>query len=651
MSIRLWPKDYNHLSNLNRGELTILRNAARNFTKGHLAVSIDPLGLSTETEKMGMYISPKEGLITFSIKSGQIDPNMIDIYIQLVKILETKIYNRLIDSKHLIVRNGEYKCLKMPYKHVFVFSDVKFAKADLTPEQKQKLYSYATYSFFQPITATGKEKSIKELKIFSDCRMPYDPEFTGLSELKCRAIFERLAPEYAVIMNEREDIKISTSSVTVKDEDMMITGKEQELKTFLLDEYQVGLVNEMGKGHRVILANPGAGKSVLLLSKAFKYASMYKQSKVLLTCFNANLADLYNLKLACADFGSNNNLYIMTLHKLVKKLYSDYLHQNLAGNIATDEEIEKCIALVRNGTIKVRFKAIFVDEVQIFEPLYLELCYYLLEDTDDRLFLMAGDLNQAVRKMSRKGDAPWKRIRDVKLDFKGRVRYIEKNYRNTKEIAEYIKNMLTKMNARLTMLGMINSMEYEYNSFKVGEQPSLALNVKKGISRMDIQKEVIAAVEEISTKYKIPYSDIAILFPYRQHQSFRYYILNWIENGLKDEFIPYTLIINTGNTPFGHTRIANTNGVILSTIDSALGLDFRAVILAGLYPYNYVFNEDGTSHAINSWAEIKAMNSELQSQIQSQLRALYTSCSRAREVLYVLSDLNPGTPMEEILKK
>ena len=36
----------------------------------------------------------------------------------------------------------------------------------------------------------------------------------------------------------------------------------------------------------------------------------------------------------------------------------------------------------------------------------------------------AGDLNQAVRALSRKGDAPWKRMNGVHLDFTGRVRYI-----------------------------------------------------------------------------------------------------------------------------------------------------------------------------------------------------------------------------------
>ena len=40
--------------------------------------------------------------------------------------------------------------------------------------------------------------------------------------------------------------------------------------------------------------------------------------------------------------------------------------------------------------MKLRFKAIFIDEVQIFDPQYLELCYLgFLEDAEDNVFLMA----------------------------------------------------------------------------------------------------------------------------------------------------------------------------------------------------------------------------------------------------------------------
>ncbi len=605
MSIRLWPQDYERKEHITKAEKALLRYAARNFQSGHIAVGIDPLGLSSEKIKLGMYISPNKGLITFSIYTGKISALPVVFYRNYVEMVEGKIQERLLDSKLLIVRNGQNKALKFPYKHIVMFPDEIAGKASVSPEELTQLLNYATFDSFRPITSSGKEKRIEDLRMFDGIRCPYDKTFKTLSTAECRAIFERLAPEYTVVMNETENVRIAEKKTFVTDADLRITGREVEYKTFFLDEYQVGVVNDMGKGHRVILANPGAGKSVLLLSKAFKYASLYKDSKVLLTCYNNNLADSYNFKRNCADFGENDNLFIMTFHKLVKKIYEECLHSHCETNIATDEEIQKCIDWVKQGKVNLKFKAIFIDEVQIFDPLYLELCYSLLEEDEDRVFLMAGDLNQAVRALSRKGDAPWKRINGVHLDFTGRVRYIEKNYRNSKEIGEYISHMLQHMNTRLSMLDLINSLEYEYNSFKIGTNPTVALKVQTGVQRIDIKKQVVAAIKEISTKYKISYSDIAVLFPYRQVPYHKYYFLYWLQQGLDEEGIPYSMIINEHEGSHIKARQGDITGVVVSTIESSLGLDFKAVVLAGLYPYGYVNVDGEVVGDIKTWTSIK----------------------------------------------
>ena len=651
MSIRLWPQDFERKDHITKAEKALLRYASRNFQNGHMAIGIDPVGLSTEKVKMGMYISPNEGLLTFSIYTGNINALLIPHYMNYVEMVEEKIYERLLDSKMLIVRNGQNKALKFPYKHIIIFADEIVGKTALSTQDLNKLLHYATFDSFRPIISQGKEKRIEELMIFGGIRKAYDKTFKSLSEAECRAIFERLAEEYTVVMNETENVKIAEKKALVTEKDLRITGREVEYKTFFLDEYQVGIVNDMGKGHRIILANPGAGKSVLLLSKAFKYASLYKDSNVLLTCYNNNLADSYDFKRNCANFGENNNLFIMTFHKLVKKIYEECLHSHCETNIATDEEIQKCIDWVKQGKVNLKFKAIFIDEVQIFNPLYLELCYSLLDEDEDRVFLMAGDLNQAVRALSRKGDAPWKRINGVHLDFTGRVRYIEKNYRNSKEIGEYISHMLQHMNTRLSMLDLINSLEYEYNSFKIGTNPTVALKVQTGIKRIDIKKQVIAAIKEISTKYRISYSEIAVLFPFRKVPYHKYHFLYWLQQGLDEEGIPYSMIINEHEGSHVKVRQGDISGVVISTIESSLGLDFKAVILSGLYPYSYVNVDGEVVEDIKTWTNIKNMPENHQSAVQSQMRAVYTACSRARDVLYVISDLKAGSPMEEIIKK
>lgn len=651
MSIRLWPQDFERKDHITKAEKALLRYASRNFQNGHMAIGIDPVGLSTDKVRMGMYISPNEGLVTFSIYTGNINALLIPHYISYVEMVETKIHERLLDSKMLIVRNGQNKALKFPYKHIIIFADEMAGKTAVSTQDLNRLLHYATFESFRPITSQSKEKRIEDLMIFGGIRKAYDKTFTSLSEAECRAIFERLAEEYTVVMNETENVKVIEKKALVTEKDLRITGREVEYKTFFLDEYQVGIVNDMGKGHRVILANPGAGKSVLLLSKAFKYASLYKGSNVLLTCYNNNLADSYNFKRNCANFGENNNLFIMTFHRLVKKIYEECLHSHCETNIATDEEIQKCIDLVKQGKVNLKFKAIFIDEVQIFDPLYLELCYSLLEEDENRVFLMAGDLNQAVRALSRKGDAPWKRMNGVRLDFTGRVRYIEKNYRNSKEIGEYISHMLQHMNTRLSMLDLINSLEYEYNSFKIGTNPTIALKIQTGVSRFDIKNRVIAAIKEISTKHKISYSDIAVLFPYRQVPYHKYYFLYWLQQGLDEDGIPYSMIINEHESSHIKVRQGDISGVVISTIESSLGLDFKAVILAGLYPYSYVNVDGEVVGDIKTWTSIKNMPENQQTAVQSQMRAVYTACSRARDVLYVISDLKPGSPMEEIIKK
>lgn len=242
--VRLWPKDYAKKDHISQGEKILLRNAARNLKEGHFAVDIDPVRMSTSAVKMGLYLSPREGLVTFSIYTGEINPAMLDAYIMYVQMVEDKIYERLLDSKMLIVRTGEYKVLKFPYKHMILFPEVSVDRIQMQEEQKRCLTAYASYKFFHPIDSTGKEKYLKDLKIFDYVRKEYDPNFSGISELEQKAIFERLAPEYTVVMNEMEDVKVPVSNKICTEKEMRITGDELEYKTFFLDEYQVGQVND-----------------------------------------------------------------------------------------------------------------------------------------------------------------------------------------------------------------------------------------------------------------------------------------------------------------------------------------------------------------------------------------------------------------------
>lgn len=648
MPIKIWPNDFERKEHIYAEERFLLRNALKNFKEGCFVTGIDPLGFCTEQVHMGMYISPEQGLITFSIVQNKIDATQVPMLQMAAENIEQSIYERLVNSKLLIVRHNEKKLLKFPYKHIYLFvnEDVPVNSVDA-----DALTSFAPYSairFFIPTTAKNRPKFVKDLHIFENIRMPYDSNFKRITEAESLAIFERLAPEYTVVMKEREEVYVPEIEDELPAESEEITGDEVEYRTFYLDDYQVGQINDMGRGHRVILANAGAGKSVLLLSKAFKYTGMYKGSNVLLTCFNNNLADSYRFKKSCAAMtGHDRKLYILTLHRLVAKLFKECLGKTI-DEYATDEEIEECIAAIKDGRIKIRFKAIFIDEVQIFTPLWLELCYSLLESSQESLFLMAGDLNQTVRSQSRRGDAPWKKIADGKLDFTGRVKYIEKNYRNSPEISGFLNRMLTYMNSKLSELDMINLDEFEYDTFENGDSKNVALKITTEINRGQIKDVVIGAIHEIADKYHIGYSEIAVLYPQKGNRLFKYNFLYWVTEGLKQDQIQFSII----STPEDGQKVkySDTRGVVLSSIDSSLGLDFRAVIIAGLYPFNYVFDSNSNAKKLSSWETVGKLEPDVKENVQFEMRKLYTACSRAREVLYVLSDLTPGTIMDDIIK-
>ena len=123
----------------------------------------------------------------------------------------------------------------------------------------------------------------------------------------------------------------------------------------------------------------------------------------------------------------------------------------------------------------------------------------------------------------------------------------------------------------------------------------------------------------------------------------------WLTAALEKEGIPYSLITPSDNESQKKVKYSQTTGIVISTIDSSLGLDFKAVIVAGLFPYNYVFSKDKKKIHINTWEEVGLLDQNQQEQIQIQMRKIYTACSRARDILYIVSDLQSESPMELLL--
>ena len=297
MERRVWPVEIPANNNFTAIEREIYMRIKRTKINCWFLVDIDPVGLCNEKVRMGIIIHPEKGVVSFSAHSditSEVMSLSADMYISMV---EDKVYNLLIESAMLIKVQDSKKVFKYPYKHVAIL------------EETNNISNSRCYTADCFASTADIENLFDE-----DFSKPYGAEIVNIAEEEAVAILSKLAPEYTVVKPQKLNVEVSSidNDIINVEELPSITGKEIEYASFLLDEEQVKYINEMGTGHRVLLANAGAGKSVLLLSRAYRYASAHKKSRVLITCYNNNLGDAYKFKNSCASSESHNNLFIMT---------------------------------------------------------------------------------------------------------------------------------------------------------------------------------------------------------------------------------------------------------------------------------------------------------------------------------------------------
>ena len=630
----IWPNNFDNRSEISKEEKECARYFKRKNLGGVFVLGVNPTG-SGKLKRVSYTFSKCNGVKIYFILDVSKEKALqyIDNYIEQFEELNTEIIHRLLDSLLLINRINGKKSLNFPVEQYILFQSINYSI--LTKKEIEKFKGIKDKILFKNFTNI-KGKNIYDLSRYN----------VQLTDNQIKAIIERLSPEYAIVVPEKEtisEINKNDHLVKLNDIELEITGKELENKIFALDNEQINLVNEIRYGHRLILANPGAGKSVILLAKAFRISKIYDNDKVLVSCYNNNLAEAYNFRKYCSGIKNDENLYILTFHKLVLKILKEKLGISI-GIKDFDYGLDILEKALDENNLNLRFKAIFIDEVQVFEPRWLDICYKLLKKDDENIFLIAGDLNQNVKNMSSKGQAVWQQMQCIPSDFKGRVKYIRKNYRNNAVICNYVNNQLKYMVDKMNELDMNITSDFDFTthgtSCKLGGMVELDLEIK----RLNLKSKIKAKIKEINERDGIDYSDIAIIIPFMKYSPLKYYPISWIIQALEEESVNYRTICNNDSH---RTKYGEGEGVIISTIDSALGLDFKAVVLTALYPLAYVYDEKMTM--INSWEDLNNKDFNIKELYFKNLRKIYTASSRARENLYILSDLPKNSPINELL--
>lgn len=616
-------EDLNLSSNMKR----IVSSFKKTLSDEYLIfLEVNPTAISTISF---IILHKEEGLLCITV-----DENSVPAFQQYFEVMNPVIWSKqqellLNKLRRERMLKGNGGLLKFNFNWVYFFVNEK--KPMLTPSPINEFIE--SQCWFQSNFKDLIKSDVFIKRYFRNSLVKMDEGSKVLTDEEINNIGFVIAPHCYIPRSVAYfDAMGSTSEFN---KDSMIVEADRTVKALSLDSQQINIVNNISQGDQLILACAGSGKSTILIAKAFKVASLYPEKKVLITCFNNNLAQFYRWQIDVAGF-NDRNVECRTFHSLCQDLL---IKNGLAvpfnnGSENYHEEVfQYVLRAMAENKIKTQYDAIFIDEVQIFKKDWYAFCYNLIRDksTNGHLFVICGDKSQNVNDNVEKGLAPWQFEDDKYPDFRTNTLRIENNYRNSIEINEYINTFVTIVKKYFLKFSIeIEDSEDLFlrgKAIRPGEKPQVICS-----DRGTEVEEVFRIIDHLHENKKIPLTDIAILIPQRSYRNNNYYILNWLKDKMNERYMDYSLLLTSEDN---YSRYGERNGVSICTIQSALGLDFRAVIICGLYPLGFYDRVTKVDDLTDKNIPIDEMNKRKQ-EFFKIINQIYTGATRARDHLHIV---------------
>lgn len=631
------PSEYQHID-LSRNEKIFARNIMLNDQYGYLLLSTNPAMLPNESMHTLMCAN---GVLIFKFYDDFTDASQFEVVMPMIisslyKQTSSVITSKLLSNKSLVDSDGK---LKFSINVLYVFP--AFKRDDIKASGDKTLQTFIKqHCIFKDDLQKARTGLVDlETEFLSYPVTEISSERLEINSDNVNSIIQRIAPEYVTIrVSTVSDIKTKAGA---DNELLVVTENDAAVKAYRLDADQINIVNKIRKGDQLILACAGSGKSVLLIAKCFKAATMNPDKQFLITCYNNNLYSLYTWFIDRAGLKAKN-VTCLTFHNLCKTL----LVRNgfIAAHGDFDGWVRNAIHHLNAGHIPNRFYGIFIDEVQQFELEWYKFCFNLLENkaSDDHLFVICGDKTQKLANLQRHGRAPWN-AGDGYPNYRGGNKNIriERNYRNCIEINEYINRYVS--NAKQYLLDVDKNMMLDPDEFLRGKSVfhGTGVTLKHLINRSNQGEAQMVAksIYEIHDDKGIPYDEIAVIM---FNKAYRKRFVGW-NNKTYNLETPLMVLLSQMDIPYctmygsdenWGARYGDDGGVRLISFQSVLGLDFRAAIVCGLTPlgeYHETRNPD--------WELIKSDKEifhEMLNYAQDDIRFLYVACTRAKEILHII---------------
>jgi superfamily I DNA/RNA helicase len=393
-----------------------------------------------------------------------------------------------------------------------------------------------------------------------------------------------------------------------------------------LDAQQEQLARSIGDGHRVFFGVAGSGKTLLLLARA-KLLAEAGEKQVLVLCYNKVLAAWLGSAIAESKIANPKHAAIEVLHfhawatQILGSLGFLYEIERDAADRVLGERLLK--GLEQPGS--KRYASILVDEAHTFDPTWFKCCVNALRDPASGNLMIVSDGSQSLYKRDK---FKWK---DVGVNASGRT--ISKkfrlhvNYRSTREILEAAWSVLQPAYQGSGQgEGEAETVE---DTFPV-VTPNIAQAKHSGprprlVKRVFGVNAICGEIKDLVAQGYRP-QDIALIYP--KHSDRTWLTVELLE-GVRDELGQDSKIGAVWITETKETKkhfSASDRGVRILTAHSALGLEFKAVVIVGL----------------------DLFHSTIRGVQEPERKLLYVAMTRARERLVLLHPPNESPMLREM---
>lgn len=386
----------------------------------------------------------------------------------------------------------------------------------------------------------------------------------------------------------------------------------------MMEESQINSAISIKYGNSFIEGASGTGKTSMMLSRAIKLAKVYPHHNFII--FTHNKQSCNELReLLEIMYKENTNLEVHTFGSFVFKLakkYSLIIDYTMLKN--DYEKTFKNLVKQAENIIKNKnmFKGIFIDEAECFAKEDIEFIQEFLYKSKFIFNIYSCKSLNISNNLNIFKD-PYDSI-----DFDEKL-YLEKNYRQTKEIAEFVNKFAHNSNNFVRSLkeNIDHDIFYKMDAIRSLES---SVDIIK-VSDLDDQiSSVIWEIEHMTANLGVKYEDIAIVYPYnkkRLKNGNTIYFQYMLKKAFESSEIPY--IYADENL----TNLSKKMGVTLSNIYTIKSLEYKVVIVCELEMlYNQTINTEYQDYQINDFV--------------GDLNKIYLALSRASNRLKIVTTFN-----------